>query len=225
MACCAHASLQKWAPHPACCYSPAGSQDTQGTTLSGTRSSTKLSAHRHISISFSSRSVSLLSFFFRPSPLCHHFSPFSDFSDRLGPLLWWMFLIISFQSREEERGGSQFRTISLTGETVSPWLPRGNGAEMDSCYKRRGGDNWWCFLAQWLHSALPSTAWLSLCRGHTLCPLLSLQSKLNATDDRLWPWKVWRCAAQLLLWQDIFSLPTLLVRSEADLPSVHTASC
>lgn len=39
-------------------------------------------------------------------------------------------------------GGSQFRTIGLTRETVSPWLSRGNGAEMDSCYKRRGGGNW-----------------------------------------------------------------------------------
>lgn len=30
---------------------------------------------------------------------------------------------------------------------------------------------------------------VSLCRGHTLCHLLSLWSKLNATADRLWPWR------------------------------------
>ncbi|CAB1456966.1 unnamed protein product [Pleuronectes platessa] len=44
------------------------------------------------------------------------------------------------------------------GETVSPWLPRGNGAEMDSCYQHRDGDNWGCLPAQWLHPASPSPA-------------------------------------------------------------------
>lgn len=124
--------------------------------------STKPSAHRHISISFSLFAPSLFPLSSGPSPLCRHFSPFSDFPDRLRLLLWWMSLIISFQSQEEERGGSQFRTIALTGETVSPWLPRGNGAEMDSCYEHRGGDNWWCLLAQWLHSASPRWIVVSL---------------------------------------------------------------
>lgn len=178
MACCAHAFLQTWALRPCLLLQPSRLTGHPGDhPVWYTEEHQAFSTQTYLYIIFFPLHTSFI--FSLQAPLCHHFSPLSDFLDRLGPLLWWMSLIISFQSQEEERGGSQFRTIALTGETVSPWLPRGNGAEMDSCYKRRRW--WWCFLA------FPSTAWLSLCRGHTLCPLLSLQSELNATADRLWP--------------------------------------
>lgn len=190
--------------------------------------STKPSAHRHISISFSLFAPSLFPLSSGPSPLCRHFSPFSDFPDRLRLLLWWMSLIISFQSQEEERGGSQFRTIALTGETVSPWLPRGNGAEMDSCYEHRGGDNWWCLLAQWLHSASPR--WIVVSLPGWAEPLqgphsASLTKPAEQTKCHSWSAleEVRPCAAQLLLWQ--CALPLLSLPFCAALPRAHTASC
>lgn len=160
VACCACIPPVLGPPHPAClpacCCSPTGSQDTQGTTLSGTREEQRaLGTQTYLCIIFSLLHPPFLLFLQALRPLCRHFSPFLNFSDRLKPLLWWMSLIISFQSQEVWRGGSQFRSIALTGETVSPWLPRGNGAEMDSCYKHRGGDNWWCLLVQWLHPPFP----------------------------------------------------------------------
>lgn len=215
MASFAHAFLQTWAPHSACCYSPAGSQDTQGTTLSGTREEPQtFSTQTCLYIILSVPSLFPLS----SGPLhCEAISPY--FPDKLRPLLWYMCLIISFQSQEEERGGSQFRTIALTGETVSSWLPRGKGAGMDSCYKRRGGDNWWCLLAQWLHSVFPPwlllpgrwLGWASaLC--HILHPLLSLQSRQIATADQLWPWgSMPLCCSAVVCFK---SQLVLLIRSE-----------
>lgn len=170
---CACASSD-WAPHPAYCTSQ--SDSPLGPPCLAPWRDAKPSAHSCLYI-ISPRFRSCFSSFSQRAALCSHFSPFSDFPDRPGLFLWWMSLIISFQSQEEERGGSQFRGITLTGETVSPWLPRGNGAEMDSCYKRRGGDNWWCSPAWWLHFAFPSVvscvarrAVLTLSVGHILQP-------------------------------------------------------
>lgn len=90
---------------------------------------------------------------------------------------------------------------------------------MDSCYKHRGGDNWWCLLARWLHSVFPP--WLLLpCRwlgwasplGHILHPLLSLQSRQIVTADQLWPWgSMPLCCSAVVCFK---SQPVLLIRSE-----------
>lgn len=135
-------SLQTWATHSACRNRPASLQDTQGATLSGTRE-----GHKDIHLSISPLSLPT---FFSPFSIVQPFP--SVFQTGLSLFLWYMCLIISFQSQGEDRGRSQFRTIALTGETVSSTLPKGKGAGMDLCYKCRGGDNWWCLLARWLHS-------------------------------------------------------------------------
>lgn len=90
---------------------------------------------------------------------------------------------------------------------------------MDSCYKHRGKDNWWCLLARWLHSVFPPwlllpgrwLGWASpLC--HILHPLLSLQSRQIATADQLWPWgSMPLCCSAVVCFK---SQPVLLIRSE-----------
>lgn len=153
-----HMRFSRLGPHtlPAAIAQPAH-RKPKGPPCLVPGTSTKPSAHRHISLSFS---LCSLSHFLQVPFILLPFLTISHHPDRLRPLLWYMCLIISFQSQEEERGESQFRGIALTGETFSPWLPRGNGAEMDSCYKCRGGDNWWCLPARWLHSEFPP--WLAV---------------------------------------------------------------
>lgn len=121
VACFAHAFLQIWGSHTLSAVIAQPTHRTpKGPPCLVPGKSTKPSACRSFCVI-----LSVSSYFPLSSGPRHCAAISTHFPDKLWSLLWSMCLIISFQSQEEERSGSQFRTIILTGETVCSLLPRG----------------------------------------------------------------------------------------------------